>query len=255
MLVMTPSSARGLRGICLRSAAWYTGFAVYAACVALFSGPGLDHMWGAWAVGGYAASAAIAAWRPTRRGQYAALTVAVLGSLVAPLVFLAVREPITSDCQVVEMSGRLLLHHGVPYLAPAQLAVKGWLGYNPYLPLMAVFGLPHALAAAPPSRSAALLWLALAPTFLGYLTWNLAIHRASVSRVSSFVYCSTPLAVLIARHEAWVASEGREGRQLDLSGFDLRTAPPLAGAQLAALKARAAEIGRRSAVADDTRSP
>lgn len=55
----------------------------------------------------------------------------------------------------------------------------------------------------------------------------------------------TPLAVLIARHEAWVASEGREGRQLDLSGFDLRTAPPLAGAQLAALKARAAIFFRR----------
>ena len=58
-------------------------------------------------------------------------------------------------------------------------------------------GLPQALAAAPPSRWAALLWLAVAPTFLGYLTWNLAIHRASVTRVSSFIYCSTPLAVLI----------------------------------------------------------
>jgi drug/metabolite transporter (DMT)-like permease len=58
-------------------------------------------------------------------------------------------------------------------------------------------GLPHALVVAPLSRIAALLWLGLAPTFLGYLTWNMAIHRASVSKVSSFIYFSTPIALLI----------------------------------------------------------
>jgi drug/metabolite transporter (DMT)-like permease len=58
-------------------------------------------------------------------------------------------------------------------------------------------GLPHALVAAPLSRIAALLWLGLAPTFLGYLTWSMAIHRASVSKVSSFIYFSTPIALLI----------------------------------------------------------
>lgn len=46
-----------------------------------------------------------------------------------------------------------------------------------------------------------------------------------------------PLPVLIARHERWVQTKGRDGAQLDLSGFDLRNAPPLAGAELAALKA------------------
>lgn len=58
--------------------------------------------------------------------------------------------------------------------------------------------LPHALIAAPLSRVAALVWLGLAPTFLGYLTWNMALHRASVSKVSSFIYFSTPLALLIS---------------------------------------------------------
>jgi drug/metabolite transporter (DMT)-like permease len=57
--------------------------------------------------------------------------------------------------------------------------------------------LPHALFVAPPSRIAALLWLGLAPTFVGYLTWNMAIHRASVSKVTSFIYFSTPIALLI----------------------------------------------------------
>lgn len=68
-------------------------------------------------------------------------------------------------------------------------------------------GLPHALVTAPPSRIAALLWLALAPTFLGYLTWNMALHRASVSKVSSFIYFGTPIALLIS----WVWLGERPG--------------------------------------------
>ena len=59
------------------------------------------------------------------------------------------------------------------------------------------FGIVHAISNAPAPRLAALLWLALGPTFFGYLTWNLAIHRASATQVSSFIYCSSPLAVLI----------------------------------------------------------
>lgn len=59
-------------------------------------------------------------------------------------------------------------------------------------------GLPHALLTAPFPRVAALIWLGLAPTFVGYLTWNMALHRASVSKVSSFIYFSTPLALLIS---------------------------------------------------------
>jgi len=59
-------------------------------------------------------------------------------------------------------------------------------------------GLPHALLASSHSRVAALIWLGLAPTFLGYLTWNMALHRASVSKVSSFIYASTPIALLIS---------------------------------------------------------
>jgi drug/metabolite transporter (DMT)-like permease len=58
--------------------------------------------------------------------------------------------------------------------------------------------LPHALMIAPPSRIAAVLWLGLAPTFVGYLTWNMAIQRASVSKVTSFIYFSTPIALTIS---------------------------------------------------------
>lgn len=58
-------------------------------------------------------------------------------------------------------------------------------------------GLPHALAAAPWSHIAALLWLGIAPSFVGYLAWNVAVHRASASRVSSFIYLSPPIAIAI----------------------------------------------------------
>jgi drug/metabolite transporter (DMT)-like permease len=57
--------------------------------------------------------------------------------------------------------------------------------------------LPQALAAAPWSHIAALLYLGIAPTFVGYIAWNVAIHRSSASKVSSFIYFSPPIAVLI----------------------------------------------------------
>ena len=57
--------------------------------------------------------------------------------------------------------------------------------------------LPQALMAAPWSHVAALLWLGIAPTFIGYLAWNVALHRVSASQISSFIYFSPPIAVLI----------------------------------------------------------
>jgi drug/metabolite transporter (DMT)-like permease len=57
--------------------------------------------------------------------------------------------------------------------------------------------LPHALQTAPWSHIAALLWLGISPTFIGYLAWNAALRRASASQVSSFIYFSPPIAVLI----------------------------------------------------------
>ncbi|KRF02048.1 hypothetical protein ASG87_11220 [Frateuria sp. Soil773] len=67
--------------------------------------------------------------------------------------------------------------------------------------------LPRALAAAPWSHIAALLWLGIAPTFAGYLAWNAALRRASASQVSSFIYFSPPIAVLIG----WVWLDERPG--------------------------------------------
>ena len=178
MDIAMPSQRLGslINGAVRTPAAWYAGFALYAAGVALFSGRGLDRWWGIWAAGGYALAVAIAASRGTRgirsaRGvQAAALAAAVAGALAAPLVWLATREPVTPDALVVARSGVLLLHHGTPYLGSAALASGGWLAYNPYLPVMAVFGLPKALGlpgllADPRPWLAAATFLVLLATF------------------------------------------------------------------------------------------
>ncbi|MDX6344782.1 MAG: hypothetical protein QOH87_4920 [Trebonia sp.] len=129
-----------------RRALWYSGFAVYAAGVALFSGPGLDHYWGAWAAGGYAIAALITVVGSGRPwGARLAIAVSLAGALAAPALWLMTKEPTPPDVAVVARSGVLLLHHGTPYLPVAALSAGGWLAYNPYLPVMALFGLPGAL--------------------------------------------------------------------------------------------------------------
>lgn len=57
--------------------------------------------------------------------------------------------------------------------------------------------LPLDLVGAPWPRIGALLWLGIAPTFIGYIAWSLALHRRSASQVSSFIYLSPPIAILI----------------------------------------------------------
>ena len=52
------------------------------------------------------------------------------------------------EVTVIEHAAALLLHQGSPYALTAQQALPGFLRYNPYLPVMTIFGLPHALAGA-----------------------------------------------------------------------------------------------------------
>ncbi|WEN15868.1 DMT family transporter [Rhodanobacter sp. AS-Z3] len=58
-------------------------------------------------------------------------------------------------------------------------------------------GLVSAVHLAPWSHVAALAYLGVAPTFVGYLAWNIALRRASASQLSSFIYFSPPIAVFI----------------------------------------------------------
>jgi hypothetical protein len=214
-----------------RVAAWYAVFAAYAGGVAVFSGPGNDRSWGIWAAFGYAAAAALAAAWPSRRGRLVALTASLAGGLVAPLTWLATQAPATPDVVVVTRSAALLLHRATPYLPSAQLAHGGWLAYNPYLPVMAIFGLPRALglpglAGDPRPWLAVATFLLLAAAFraaardragsAGYL--GRAVF-ATASPVFAFplalgitdppVLALTCLALALLARPAWPVSSGR----------------------------------------------
>jgi hypothetical protein len=82
-------------------------------------------------------------WRWTgRRGVMAAVLVSVALAVLAPLLWLSVAYPLEDGMMVIDRAASLLVHHGTSYLAADQ--VTSWLSYNPYLPLMTLFGLPSA---------------------------------------------------------------------------------------------------------------
>ena len=119
----------------------YAAFGAYAVATAVLSG-GRDRVWAIWAACGYAV-ALFMLWRWHRRQvQMAAVLVSVALAVLAPLLWLSVAYPLEDGMVVIDRAARLLLHHGSPYLAADQ--VTSWLSYNPYLPVMTLFGLPSA---------------------------------------------------------------------------------------------------------------
>lgn len=179
-----------------RVAVWYAVFAVYAGIVAVVSAASYERSWGIWAVGGYAAaSLAAACWRS--HGRDAALLASVSAALVAPVTWLATQAPPTPDVQVVSRAAALLLRHGTPYLAPALLAhLPGHLAYNPYLPAMAVFGMPDAVGA-PGLAGDPRPWLVAVTLTLFVLAFRLA-GRRDAFRLSLFAVASPVVAFPLA---------------------------------------------------------
>ncbi|HET6433423.1 DMT family transporter [Dyella sp.] len=102
--------------------------------------------------------------------------------------------------------------------------------------------LPQALAAAPWPHVAALAYLGIAPTFVGYIAWNVAIHRSSASKVSSFIYFSPPIAVLIG----WLWLGERPGVLTLVGGMVTVVGVILANTRRRALPAAAATMPRES---------
>jgi hypothetical protein len=158
-------------------ARWYLAFAAFAAVLAVASGQPIERCWGAWAAIGYASAAAITAAAPRRRERQAAavaLGCAAGCATVAPLAWQAFAGLPSRAGQgsltVIAQAGGQLLRHGTPYLPAAGLTHV--LAYDPYEPLMAVFGLPNAagLTGWPANPR---LWLALAGTTGVYLAFRI----------------------------------------------------------------------------------
>ncbi|WP_371618788.1 glycosyltransferase 87 family protein [Streptomyces sp. NBC_00454] len=186
-------------GPLLLAAAWALSFP-------LFSSLGPHRLWGWCAAAGYLAAAALAVRRP-----HAAVAAALTGAIAVPLLWLVLSGQGQSEVMVIERSGRLLLESGRLYVDhPA-----GVEEYTPYLPGMAVFGIPHALLGGP--LGDARLWCAAA-LFAGMWAGRRLLGGAASGRLPLLV--ASPVVAL----------------PLVVSGVDL----PLAGLLCLALAAAGA---------------
>ncbi len=127
------------------AAAAFAICAIFAAGVALFSTNSLHQRWGIVAACAYlAACLVVLAWRS--RGLDLALLLSVGGALITPLFWNAATGRRQPEVTVINRSAILLVHHQSPYQSAASLAtVHDPNAYNPYLPVMALFGVPRAL--------------------------------------------------------------------------------------------------------------
>ncbi len=178
----------------------YVAFAAYAAVAALTTA-GQDRVWALWALLGYGA-AALLLWRG--RGWAPALMVSVALALAVPLAWLSARGPLTDGMVVIGRSAQLLLGHGLPYLPADHLS--SWLSYNPYLPVMALFGMPKAAGLTGLAGDPG-VWMALTTVaLLGAAVWIIVPHQAvrcrecrrDVLRYTAFAVASPLIALNLA---------------------------------------------------------
>ncbi|MEV0266805.1 glycosyltransferase 87 family protein [Streptomyces sp. NPDC050617] len=115
--------------------------AVVALAVGLSSPPHTSQrVWGIAAAAGYGCAAVVAAVSARRWARNAAV-VALIGAVVVPLVYLTVIDRAQMEVGVVERGADLLLHSGTPYNSDPHAVPD----FNPYLPGMAIFGIPRVL--------------------------------------------------------------------------------------------------------------
>ncbi|MDQ7907066.1 glycosyltransferase family 87 protein [Phytohabitans sp. ZYX-F-186] len=141
--------------------ALYTLSAAFAAITAATSTLLPHRAWGAVATAGYAVAAIavvvqLVAHRPGTRERALVAAFAFATTALLPMVIQAVQradgrtDRAQEEVIVIEQGGQRLLDHGTPYLSSDTIATlppgEQLLGYLPYQPGMALFGLPRAIA-------------------------------------------------------------------------------------------------------------
>ncbi|MFF7755774.1 glycosyltransferase 87 family protein [Streptomyces sp. NPDC007971] len=127
-----------------------------ALVVGLLSPPDTSQkVWGLVAAAGYAC-AALAAAKSSRPWARTPALIAVVGAAALPLLYLTVIGRAQMEVGVVERAAGLLFSSGTPYNS-APHAVRD---FNPYLPGMALFGIPHMVFGDTPFTSGRLWFLA-----------------------------------------------------------------------------------------------
>ncbi|MFI0113837.1 hypothetical protein [Streptomyces globisporus] len=171
----------------LGGALWWALCAAAALGLAVCSSLGPHRVWGAAAALGYLAAALLAARGRTPRTAGA---VALAGAVLLPLLWLLAVDRAQLEVRVVARSAGLLLAEGTPYLQHPVVPED----FNPYLPGMAVFGLPEAVAGPGPLTDPR-LWMGAA--FLGALALALpaGARSAPLRWIAACPLVALPLAV------------------------------------------------------------
>lgn len=123
-------------------------FAVSAVFAIVLAAVTTNHLHQIWAISAACAYvvAAVAALAWKSRGADLAILLSTSGALVAPLLLMAVDRLRQPEVHVITRSASMLLRNGTPYPAPAVTAATHNPNlFDPYLPVMTVFGLPRAL--------------------------------------------------------------------------------------------------------------
>jgi len=142
----------GWHSVITLSRAWLAGglvcCALFSGGVSLFSTDSLHRLWGLSAACAYALAAlAVLAWRSRGTlGVDIALGVIACGAILIPLLWMVATGHGEPEVGVVATSAKTLINQGTPYRSSQALAATTDPNqYNPYLPLMAAFGVPQAL--------------------------------------------------------------------------------------------------------------
>lgn len=229
-------------------AAWWAFCAATALALGAFSSLGPHRVWGAAAALGYTAAAVLAARGRTPRTAGA---VAVAGAVLLPLLTLLAVDRAQLEVDVVARSAELLLSEGTPYLERPTVPED----FNPYLPGMAAFGIPEAVAGPGPLTDPR-LWMGAA--FLGAFALALpAGTRREASRwLAACPLVALPLAVggvdlpvaglmCLGLAHAGQGRAGRAGLALGVAAALKWTAWPAVPVALALLAAAGRGGGRR----------
>ncbi|MEU6957140.1 glycosyltransferase 87 family protein [Streptomyces sp. NPDC045714] len=183
----TPSELHRDRPALPGDAAWWAFCAATALALGTFSSLGPHRVWGAAAALGYTAAAVLAA---RGRSPRTAGAVAVTGAVLLPLLVLLAVDRAQLEVDVVARSAGLLLSEGTPYLERPAVPED----FNPYLPGMAAFGIPEAVAGPGPFTDPR-LWMGAA--FLGAFALALpeGVRREAPRWLAACPLVALPLAV------------------------------------------------------------
>ncbi len=172
----------GWQSVATMPRAWFTGglaaCALFAGGVSLFSTDSLHRLWGLSAACAYTLAALIVLATRSRgtRGVDVALGVITCGAILIPLLWMVANGHGEPEVGVVATSAQTLINQGTPYRSSQALAVTTDPNqYNPYLPLMAAFGVPQALLGHGLLTDPR-VWFGV--VFLGVFAWALRIAGA-----------------------------------------------------------------------------